>query len=213
MTSLPKEMLADKPAEMLSNLQRLGIKLFLKNPEAVRVRDFVPVFHGWIQKQAVPEHLLVDVHDYSHIQNGPGILLVAHEGNFCLDMAEGRLGLMYYRKQPVPGGFEERLRKSLGFLVEGCSLLEAEPAFDKSLRFGYEECLVVANDRLIAPNEPAVVQALQEMLAGSLARVFGVPAGEAGLKCTARGTGKERPAFEVSVSQRYSIESLKRDRQ
>src|SRR5690242_4561361 len=90
-------------------LHRFGIKLFATDSAAVRVKDFVPVFHSWIQRQAVEGHLLIDVHDYSHIQGGPGILLVSHEGNFCTDMAEGKLGLAYYRKHPAGTSVESHL--------------------------------------------------------------------------------------------------------
>ena len=91
---------------------RLGIKLFAADSGAVRVKDFVPIFHSWIQKQCVENHQLIDVHDYSHIHHGPGILLVAHEGNFSTDMAEGKPGLAYFRKQPAGGTSEETLRAS-----------------------------------------------------------------------------------------------------
>ena len=63
------------------DLQRIGIKIFADKPAPVPVREFIPVFHSWIQKQAVENHLLIDVHDYSHMHQGPGILLVAQEAN------------------------------------------------------------------------------------------------------------------------------------
>jgi hypothetical protein len=79
---------------------KFGVKLFITNPGAKALKDFIPVFHGWIQRQALPGHLLIDVHDYSHVHQGPGILLVAHEANLSVDESEGRRGLVYLRKQP-----------------------------------------------------------------------------------------------------------------
>ena len=61
-------------------VHRLGIKFFAADPVSIRLEDFIPIFHGWIQKQMLDGHLLIDIHDYSHIHHGPGILLVAHEG-------------------------------------------------------------------------------------------------------------------------------------
>ncbi|MCS7047943.1 MAG: hypothetical protein NZ483_01440, partial [Verrucomicrobiae bacterium] len=82
---------------------KFGVKFFITNPEAKPLKDFIPVFHGWIQRQALPGHLLIDVHDYSHVYQGPGILLVAHEANISIDQSEGRPGLLYLRKRaPVP---------------------------------------------------------------------------------------------------------------
>src|SRR6185295_13767560 len=99
------------------DLQRIGIKMFAEDSAAVVVRDFIPVFHSWIQKQAVDNHMLIDVHNYSHIHNGPGILLVAQEGNFSIDLGDGRMGLLYYRKN-VGSGFAPVLKAAL----QACSL-------------------------------------------------------------------------------------------
>ena len=79
---------------------KFGVKLFFTS-SAKPLRDLIPVFHGWIQRQALPGHMLLDVHDYSHVHHGPGILLVAHEANISIDEAEGRRGLAYFRKQPA----------------------------------------------------------------------------------------------------------------
>lgn len=150
-------------------LYRIGIKLFAADPAAVRVKDFVPVFHSWIQRQCVEGHLLVDVHDYSHIQDGPGILLVAHEGNFCTDMADGKLGLAYFRKQPAGNGIESHLAAALKSARQAAALLEKEPAFEGRLRFRSDELLVIANDRLLAPNDTATFTTMKP----SLMKVFG----------------------------------------
>jgi hypothetical protein len=80
---------------------KIGIKFFFSGPATKPLAEYIPVFHGWIQQQALPGHLLIDVHDYSHVHHGPGILLVAHEANLSVDEAEGRRGLLYLRKQPA----------------------------------------------------------------------------------------------------------------
>jgi hypothetical protein len=154
------------------DLYRLGIKVFAENPTGIRVKDFVPVFHLWIQNQSISGHQLIDVHDYSHIQNGPGILLVAHEGNFCTDQADGKLGLMYFRKQPQGASLETQLGSALKAIQQGSSLLEQDPAFAGKLRFRTDEVLVVANDRLLAPNDAETFSTLKP----SLVKVFGTNA-------------------------------------
>ena len=172
-------------------LHRFGIKLFAADSSAIRVKDFVPVFHSWIQRQAVEGHLLIDVHDYSHIQGGPGILLVSHEGNFCTDMAEGKLGLAYYRKQPAGTTIESHLDAAVKAVKQGASLLEQEGTFAGRLRFRQDELLVVANDRLLAPNDAATFATLR----GPLSKVFG---GDA--KLTYASTDpRDRLAVRVTV--------------
>jgi hypothetical protein len=156
----------------VSELSRLGIKLFAVGDSSVPVRDFVPIFHSWIQKQSIKGHQLIDVHDYSHIHNGPGILLVAHEGNFSTDMAGGRLGLAYFRKLPAAGTLEEAMRASLQSVRDAASLLESESSLGGRMRFRSEELMVVSNDRLLAPNEASTFAALTP----TLAKVFGAGA-------------------------------------
>ena len=147
------------------DLQKLGIKFFMTNPNAVPVLDFIPVFQKWIQGQVIPNHMLIDIHNYSHIHNGPGILLVAHEGNFSIDMADARTGLLYYRKQPNGDAVKTALH--------ACALLEKEPAFGGRIQFRKDEVEVVANDRLVAPNEDATLAELEPVLSAALKGALG----------------------------------------
>jgi hypothetical protein len=151
------------------DLYKIGVKIFVSNPQAVKLRDFIGVFQDWIQKQKIEGHQLIDVHDYSHVENGPGILLVAHEGNFSMDQEGGRLGLFYYRKRPLEGGFEANLKSVLKTALDACKLLESESAL-KGIKFKTDEVLVVANDRLLAPNDAATRAKLEPLVAKALGK-------------------------------------------
>ena len=172
------------------DLYKIGIKIFVANPQAVRLRDFIPVFQGWIQQQKVAGHQLIDVHDYSHVHNGPGILLVSPEGNFSLDQEDGRLGLFYYRKQPLQGGFEANLKSVLQVALEACQLLESEPKLD-GLKFDRNEILVLANDRLLAPNDAAARAKLEPIITKTLGKATLTPQA---------ADPRERLAFTVTRS-------------
>jgi hypothetical protein len=124
---------------------KFGVKFSFTNSAAKPLKDFIPVFHGWIQRQALPGHMLLDVHDYSHVHHGPGILLVAHEANISIDGAEGRRGLVYIRKQPAS------LKEIVAAAHETAKLL-GEP-FDAS---AFE---VFANDRLATPSVAQITAA------------------------------------------------------
>src|SRR5215471_18301875 len=113
---------------------RIGAKFFLKDPASLQLRDLVPVFHSWIQTQAIPDHLLIDVHDYSHIHWGPGILLVGHEGNFSLDLDHGRPGLFYYRKRDLDGDPERRVAAILRAVLYACRMLEEDSTLGGKLQ-------------------------------------------------------------------------------
>ena len=172
------------------DLYKIGIKLFVTNPEAVRLRDFIPVFHGWIQQQKIAGHQLIDVHDYSHVHNGPGILLVAHEGNFSMDQEGGRLGLLYYRKRPLEGGFEANLKSVLQTALQAGKLLEAEPKLD-GIKFNTKEVLVITNDRLLAPNDAAARTKFEPIIT----KVLGKP-----ILAPQAADPRERLAFTVTRS-------------
>ena len=150
------------------DVHRLGVKFFAADDALVRLEDFIPVFHGWIQKQILAEHLLIDIHDYSHLHNGPGILLVAHEGNFSIDMSDGRPGFMYYRKTPTALSPTEHLAGILRSALQATRLLEK----DAKMRFKPNEFVVFANDRLSAANDESTVAELQPILSAALHEVF-----------------------------------------
>lgn len=131
------------------NVYKFGVKIFVSNPEAINIRDFIPVFQRWIQQQKITGHQLIDVHDYSHVHHGPGILLVAHEGNFSLDEADGRLGLVYIRKQP--GSLSETVQT----VFEAAKILEKEDG----VKFDSGTFEVYCNDRLGTPTAAEIAKA------------------------------------------------------
>ena len=88
----------------------------------------IPVFHRWIQEQALPG-LLVDVADYRHVPEGPGVVLVAHEAIYGLDLGGGRLGLLYNRRTRLDAAPAEALPQAFRAALEACRKLEQEPEF------------------------------------------------------------------------------------
>src|SRR5215468_10659727 len=147
---------------------RIGIKFFAADPASVRLDHFIPIFHRWIQKQNLPGHLLIDVHDYGHVHHGPGILLVAHEGNFSIDTSDGRPGLMYFRKTPTALSPVEHVTTIVRSTLHACRLLEKEA----KMRFNMDEFIIIANDRLSATNDDETFAALQPALSAALRQIF-----------------------------------------
>ncbi|HEY3154720.1 MAG TPA: hypothetical protein VGK65_23870, partial [Candidatus Binatia bacterium] len=60
------------------DLQKINVKFFAVEKEPVPLTAFIDIFHSWIQASDGIYH---DVADYSHMTNGPGIVLVAHDAN------------------------------------------------------------------------------------------------------------------------------------
>ena len=155
-------------------LQRFSLKLFADPASAGAPSTVIPVFHRWIQEHAVPG-LLIDVADYTHLVDGPSVLLVAHEAHYALDETGGRPGLSYARKQPLEGTFGERLATAAAALITASRRLEQDTSrmTGGGVTFRTNEIEFVANDRLAAARSADTESALREALAGFGRRLFG----------------------------------------
>ena len=139
---------------------------------AVDLAQAIPVFHRWIQQQALPG-LLIDVADYRHVPEGPGVVLVAHEAIYGLDLGGGRLGLLYNRRTRLDAAPTAALPQAFQAALEACRKLEQEPEFGGALSFDGGACEVVVNDRALAPNDAASSARLRAELEPLLDRLWG----------------------------------------
>jgi hypothetical protein len=130
-------------------LQKLNVKFFVAPPDDVPLTQFIDVFHGWIQASDGDYH---DVADYSHMQAGPGIVLVANDANISIDETENRRGLLFNQKCQLDGSNQERLRTVVAAALDNCRKLEAEPTLRGKLRFSANEAVIWVNDRLAGTN-------------------------------------------------------------
>jgi hypothetical protein len=181
------------------DLQKLTVKFFTAAPDNVPLTDFIEIFHGWIQATDGVYH---DVADYSHMQSGPGIVLVAQEANLHIDETGGRRGLLYCQKAPLTGTHHEKLRTVLRAALENCRRLEREPALKEKIKFCGDEVAISVNDRLVAPNDTEIYQTLKPDLERTAAELFR-PA-----KPTITHKQDERQRFSVAIR---SLESLSLD--
>ena len=140
--------------------ERIQIKFFI--PSKVNLADLVPVFHRWIQQNEL-DGLVLDVADYRHVPNGPGLLLMGHEGDYALDLADGRPGLTYKHKRDWPleaNTFAARLVLAVSRARRAAELLRRDAGIDIDLaRF---EIRVL--DRLAVPNTAESFDAIQQTL-------------------------------------------------
>lgn len=149
-------------------IQHLNLKVYAADPAAVKLPDFIGIFNTWIQRKVTPE-LLIDVADYGHVPNGPGVLLIAHEAHYSLDISDGRPGLLYSRKARIEGSTQSKLHQALQAALQAARRLEDE----NGLAFQGGEVQVVVNDRLLAPNTPETVATLTPELEAFFAPLYG----------------------------------------
>ena len=170
------------------DLQRISIKLYAQPESEVEARDFVPVFHSWIQNQRVANHLLIDVANYAHVPDGPGVVLAAHEASYLTDQSDGEFGLLYQRKQPQAGELPERVSASVQAVRSAAESLEEEDDLKAKVQFDRRRFRFIANDRLTAPNTEASFAALKPALSQAAAEFFGHDQ----FTLTRQGSDKER---------------------
>ncbi len=142
----------------LKDAERVQVKLYAdgESPEAAAL---IPVFHQWIRDGRIEDELLIDVADYSHVHEGPGVMLIGHGADWYYDLGEGRPGIMFSRKRAFEGDFAARLADAIERATDAARKLEAE---DIGLHFDDAELLVRVPDRLHAPNDETTYRALEE---------------------------------------------------
>ena len=151
-------------------LQHISVKFLLRDPASVDLEAVVPLFHTWIQGQ-VFEELLLDVADYSHVPDGPGVMLIGHEADYAVDNTDGRLGVRYSRKAPLPGANRDRLIQAARAALRAAERLEQE----LNLHLTGRDIGIVVNDRLLAPNTDGTRKAAESELRSFLELLFGGP--------------------------------------
>lgn len=168
---------------------KFQVKVYTKAGD-IELEKLVPVFHEWIREKKISDELLIDVADYAHVPQGPGVVLIGHQSDYYLDVADNRPGLLYSRKRGFDGDLQAGIDDAFQRALETCQLLEAESSLD--FEFATDELLFRVQDRLNAPNADATYEAYKPALVQASTAFFGaVPSLER--------VGTEREPFAVRV--------------
>src|SRR5258708_38521491 len=154
---------------------RTQVKFFAEDPNAVELGRFVSVFQRLIQQQAL-EGLLIDVADYQHVFDGPGVVLIAHDGDYAAQKIDGRLGVTYIRKRRTDASLPAQLRTSFRLALMVCAVLEKEPSFQGKLKFRTDEAEIRLLDRLQFPHQPKAFEAGKDDFQTAINDVYGAVA-------------------------------------
>ena len=167
--------------------QRILVKVYATS--SVDPERLIPVFHRFIRDKLFDEQM-IDVADYGHVKDGPGVALIGHASDYFADLSEGRFGLLYTRKRQAPPP-AERLADAVRRALNGARLVEKDPGCE-DIRFATNELLVKLTDRLNAPNDAAGFAALKAELEPLAAKLFGAGA-------TIEKVGEPRDALAARV--------------
>ena len=181
------------------NIQHVNVKFYLENAETVKLADFAAVFNSWIQKQRLDE-LLIDVADYLHVHNGPGIMLIGHEADYSLDNRAGRLGLLYNRKEQVEGTTQAKLAQAVRAALVVAQILEKE----NDLKFNGSEAQVIVNDRLLVPNTAETFSSLEPDIRSFFDQLYG----GAEYSLSHNDDRRERFTVNVKAGSKFDVDTL-----
>lgn len=176
---------------------KLQVKLYASDPN-IDSGSFIPLFHGWIRDNAMPE-LLIDVADYRHVKDGPGVALIGHESDYFLDFQDGRPGLLCSLKRADADGLAAQFELTLSRALKACALAEAGGGGT----FSANEVAVRLVDRLNYPNDDAMWTRASGIVREVASRALG---GDVSL--TREGEPREPLTLRVSVQDAPSVSEL-----
>ena len=145
------------------NAQQFFIKFPAKVARDYDAKELIPVFQRWIQSDAL-DGVLIDVTNYTHVEDGPGVMLIGHEANWSLDFTDGEPGLLYTRKREALGDVETRLKDAFRLALEACKLLQKDETIENPIEVDTREFIFGINNRLVAPNEDETMEDAREGL-------------------------------------------------
>lgn len=155
-------------------LQRINLKLGVDLPagsNADSISDQVlSVFGRWRLEEGQE---ILDLADYSHVPDGPGVVLIGHLWHFGIDWGYGRPGLYYASRRNLTGPLDQRLGQALTGLLEKSIRLLAEDDMQPALPPRCGDLQIQINDRLRHPNDAASEAEFRPAVEALVARIYG----------------------------------------
>ena len=184
------------------NLQKINVKIYLEKGAEIPLKQVIPLFHRFIQNNLL-DGLLVDVAEYTHVHEGPGVLLIAHEGNYSLDETGGERGLLYNQKRSSDTSGEGNLKTAWRRALKACDLLEKEPELAGKLKFNPSRMRIFVNDRLESSGVDMGSSELKQTIRPLLESLTGSP-----VRLVKEMDPRKLTAFEVEIEKPLKLQDL-----
>ena len=185
------------------DLQQINVKVFTTEESEINYTNFIKVFNRWMEEADSDDYL--NYADYSHVDAGPGVLLILKQANYSIDSAYHQPGFLYNRKHAVEGDNAEKIRQALAEVLSKCELLEASAELENAVHFNGADLLFMINSRHVAPNTPEIAASIQAELTPVLEQMYG------GDEFTVERTSedpRERFALRISANSDRPISEL-----
>lgn len=153
------------------DINRFCVKFYARPEAAIDEAVFIEVFHEWIRRRKLAG-ILIDVADYRHVPDGPGVMLITHEINYSMDHTDGRFGLLAERKLGEGDDHLTRIVELVRSTAAFGALLESDRRVRGKLSLEGGLFHYMSNDRLLAPNNSESFARIQPDLAAAAAVVY-----------------------------------------
>ncbi len=149
--------------------QKLQLTFRANGFDPSRTTQAIEIFHSWITRRALDE-VLVDVADYRHVPQGPGIVLVGLESNYNLSNPRGRFQLSCFNKRDAVSS--DPLVRVVSRTLRACQLLQEAFAVP-GLRFDVSQLELSVIDRRATDFGGFDAQRLAEATQQQLSAMYG----------------------------------------
>lgn len=185
------------------DLQQINIKVYTTEDSTINYTNFIKVFNRWMEEADSDDYL--NYADYSHVDAGPGVLLILKQANYSIDNAYHEPGFLYNRKHDVEGENAEKIQDALAEVLSKCELLEASEELENAIHFNGSEILFMINNRNLAPNTADTAASIQSDLEPILQKMYGDD--DFTIERTSEDV-RERFALRISAKSEKSISDL-----
>ena len=186
------------------NTHKIAVKFYMDKGQDIAPETWFKTFNKWISANAGPD-VLIDVVDYSHVQNGQVTLLVGHEYDVSIDDADGKRGVLFNLKRTAEeGDFAQHLSAAVKQACEMRRRIETDGDVGDQVAFRGNEVCLILNDRLQTPNADETVQAIQTDLDAVLGKLYG----DAKVSISRRDDAKARLTLDVQAEGSWTADQL-----
>lgn len=122
--------------------------------------NLIYIFQEWIRDRAL-DGVLLDIADYRHVPEGPGVMLITHEINYGMDKGNGQLGLLAQRKVGDTDNHKDAILELIQATAKFAGLLETDERLKGKIHLIGNQFIYMSNDRLRAPNNEETFNAIK----------------------------------------------------
>ena len=188
---------------MITDLQRIHIKILTNAPASLKLEPFIEIFGRWRGEKSQPAEW-VDLADYAHVPRGPGIVLVGQRANFAFDMAEPAPGILYAAKKGLTGSHLVRVTVAMKSCLELTKRLITEPEFPDGVALRTDSVELRFADRLATPNTPETDEELRPVVRQAMDKLFGAN----GYELAVQGDLNETYGFSIRAKKAEPLDAL-----